>query len=154
MSTFHQTNKSDPGAIIRRVGTAAVQWSKAVLLASGSLEIGEFVTLDATTGEIKKKTAATEVTIGFVLVKNTPENDNRATVQLAGAAIITAGSTAAIGFAAYVSSIGVNTTVDPDRPNAVATATGQFADGIALTDASGGDELLEVLVLASPVLLP
>ena len=155
---FEQTAVSDVGTIISRKGDSNVQWSREVKETSPGvypqLIEGQAVQLDITTGEIIAVGGADEVTLGFVIVPNSTLNGQRATIQTQGVAIIRCGSTAVIGFSQYVSSVGINTNLTPNRPNATAGSTGLYAQGIALTEATAANQEIEVLLLASSILIP
>lgn len=158
MSEFYQTNSSVKNTFARRLGESSMQWSKGVKPTSPGvypqLVEGQTVQLDGTTGEIIAVGGADELVLGIVLVPNSDRNGQRVTVMTQGTSIIRCGSTAAINVGTYVSSVGINTTVTPNRPNVTEASTGEYAVGIALEGASGANEEIQVLVLSSSVLIP
>lgn len=156
---FNQTTKSNSATLIRKTGDGLLQWSRGVKPTTPgvypSLKEGQLVRLDSTTGEVIACTVSTENSVGIVLVENNAANDNRVTILSCGSAIIRCGSTAAIAYGAYVKTIGMNTTIVPNRPNATSSGAGnaEFQHGIALTNATAANKELEVLILATPIYL-
>ena len=154
MANQFQTNASAAGTFIRRMGDTVIQYSAfAKDLGGGTYDVflaGEQVVLDVN-GEIIKRATADDRVFGTVLVPNSIVNEQRITVMTQGHSIVHMGSTAAIVTGDYITSVGVNTTVIPNRPNAVFTTVGKHADGMALTTASGANEDIEVLVFTSSI---
>ena len=156
MSTFYQTNKSSANTFIRRVGEGVIQWSRGVKPTSPGvypqLYNGQLVSLDATTGEVIPTPNATTASVGVVMVANSTLNDQRVPIMSQGTSVIRTSAAAALNYGVLVSTWDFNTTTN--LPKATAAATGQWATGITLTNAALAADELEVLVFASPILLP
>lgn len=157
MSYLYQTNVSAAKTIKRSLSEARVNLSFYVKATSPSVYPsfveGEQVVLN-TDGTVSPRTAASQVSIGVVIVPNTLQNGHQVTVAMRGNIEAEFGATGgAIVAGTYITSVGINTSVTPNRPNAATTTTGQYADGIALTGGSLNTSV-KVLVLAAPVYVP